>query len=89
MIEIWVSRICFKVEHLKCSSFAFWSMLAHKAKKKEVSYDVSTQLDLCLSDFEKAKCLMNSEVAILLEHKFEQFKQMSDDSMNHAPQWVI
>ncbi|KAF7822152.1 DNA-directed RNA polymerase II subunit 4 [Senna tora] len=37
-------------------------------------------------DFEKAKCLMNSEVALLLEHKFEQFKHMSEDSINQAPQ---
>ncbi|XP_028805501.1 DNA-directed RNA polymerase II subunit 4-like [Neltuma alba] len=37
-------------------------------------------------DFEKAKCLMNCEVALLLEHKLEQFKQMSGDSNNHTPQ---
>ncbi|KAF3438304.1 hypothetical protein FNV43_RR21066 [Rhamnella rubrinervis] len=37
-------------------------------------------------DFLKAKCLMNSEVAILLEHRCEQLKHMSDDPMNHLPQ---
>ncbi|KAM5570330.1 DNA-directed RNA polymerase II subunit 4 [Rosa sericea] len=31
-------------------------------------------------DFLKAKCLMNSEVAILLEHRYDQMKQMSGDS---------
>ncbi|KAK4280647.1 hypothetical protein QN277_012244 [Acacia crassicarpa] len=41
---------------------------------------------LRLSDFEKAKCLMNCEVARLLEHKSEQYKQMSNDSNNHTSQ---
>lgn len=29
-------------------------------------------------EFLKAKCLMNCEVAIILEHKYEQIQQMSD-----------
>ncbi|KAI5058294.1 hypothetical protein GOP47_0026464 [Adiantum capillus-veneris] len=29
-------------------------------------------------DFEKAKCLMNSEVAVILERKYEQIQQLSD-----------
>ncbi|KAJ7975293.1 DNA-directed RNA polymerase II subunit 4-like [Quillaja saponaria] len=37
-------------------------------------------------DFLKAKCLMNSEVSILLEHRYEQIKQMSDESINQVPQ---
>ncbi|KAI4352071.1 hypothetical protein L6164_006357 [Bauhinia variegata] len=38
------------------------------------------------ADFQKAKCLMNSEVCLLLEHKYEQYKQMCEDSMTHVPQ---
>ncbi|GMY24045.1 DNA-directed RNA polymerase II subunit 4-like [Fagus crenata] len=37
-------------------------------------------------DFLKSKCLMNSEVAILLEHRCEQLKHMSEDSINQFPQ---
>ncbi|KAH7444665.1 hypothetical protein KP509_02G087000 [Ceratopteris richardii] len=29
-------------------------------------------------DFEKAKCLMNSEVAVILERKYEQIQQLPD-----------
>lgn len=43
----------------------------------------------CFSDFLKSKCLMNSEVAILLEHRCEQLKHMSEDSINQFPQYVI
>ncbi|XP_028959947.1 DNA-directed RNA polymerase II subunit 4-like isoform X2 [Malus sylvestris] len=41
---------------------------------------------LGLSDFLKAKCLMNSEVAILLEHRCDQMKHMSGESMHQLPQ---
>ncbi|BFG33243.1 DNA-directed RNA polymerase II subunit 4-like [Prunus yedoensis var. nudiflora] len=37
-------------------------------------------------DFLKAKCLMNSEVAILLEHRCDQMKHMSGDSTTQLPQ---
>ncbi|KAJ6918937.1 DNA-directed RNA polymerase II subunit 4 isoform X2 [Populus alba x Populus x berolinensis] len=37
-------------------------------------------------DFLKAKCLMNCEVALILEHKYEQLQQMSDDPMNQVSQ---
>ncbi|KAI5061225.1 hypothetical protein GOP47_0023730 [Adiantum capillus-veneris] len=30
------------------------------------------------ADFEKAKCLMNSEVAVILERKYEQLQQLPD-----------
>ncbi|GMN33435.1 hypothetical protein TIFTF001_004152 [Ficus carica] len=34
----------------------------------------------------KAKCLMNCEVALILEHKYEQLQQTSDDPMNQVSQ---
>ncbi|KAF9678791.1 hypothetical protein SADUNF_Sadunf07G0072800 [Salix dunnii] len=37
-------------------------------------------------DFLKAKCLMNCEVSLILEHKYEQLQQMSDDPMNQVSQ---
>ncbi|XP_071735442.1 DNA-directed RNA polymerase II subunit 4 [Rutidosis leptorrhynchoides] len=37
-------------------------------------------------EFLKAKCLMNCEVSLILEHKFEQLQQMSDDPMNQVSQ---
>ncbi|KAI8567052.1 hypothetical protein RHMOL_Rhmol02G0091100 [Rhododendron molle] len=37
-------------------------------------------------EFLKAKCLMNCEVAIILEHKYEQLQQMADDPMNQVSQ---
>ncbi|KAG8484488.1 hypothetical protein CXB51_022884 [Gossypium anomalum] len=37
-------------------------------------------------EFLKAKCLMNCEVALILEHKYEQLQQMSDDPMNQVSQ---
>ncbi|KAG8387411.1 hypothetical protein BUALT_Bualt02G0018700 [Buddleja alternifolia] len=37
-------------------------------------------------EFLKAKCLMNSEVALILEHKYEQLQQMGDDPMNQVSQ---
>ncbi|XP_072956914.1 DNA-directed RNA polymerase II subunit 4 isoform X1 [Typha angustifolia] len=37
-------------------------------------------------EFLKAKCLMNSEVAIILDHKYEQLQQMSDDPANQISQ---
>ena len=38
------------------------------------------------SEFLKAKCLMNCEVALILDRKYEQFQQMSDDPMNQISQ---
>eukprot|EP00250_Pteridium_aquilinum_P022664 c25521_g1_i1 orf=165-605(+) len=38
------------------------------------------------ADFEKAKCLMNSEVAVILERKYEQIQQMSDDPASQVSQ---
>ncbi|XP_020966537.1 DNA-directed RNA polymerase II subunit 4 isoform X1 [Arachis ipaensis] len=37
-------------------------------------------------DFLKAKCLMNCEVSLILEHKYEQLQQTSDDPMNQVSQ---
>ncbi|KAL6223048.1 hypothetical protein ACLB2K_006438 [Fragaria x ananassa] len=37
-------------------------------------------------EFLKAKCLMNCEVSLILEHKFEQLQQMSDDPRNQVSQ---
>uniref|UniRef100_M1A5G8 DNA-directed RNA polymerase II n=1 Tax=Solanum tuberosum TaxID=4113 RepID=M1A5G8_SOLTU len=37
-------------------------------------------------EFLKAKCLMNCEVALILEHKYEQLQQMSDDPTNQISQ---
>ncbi|EYU36013.1 hypothetical protein ABFS83_14G227900 [Erythranthe nasuta] len=37
-------------------------------------------------EFLKAKCLMNSEVAIILEHKYEQLQQRAEDPMNQMSQ---
>ncbi|GLU18393.1 hypothetical protein SLE2022_346970 [Rubroshorea leprosula] len=37
-------------------------------------------------EFLKAKCLMNCEVAILLEHRCEQLRHVSEDAMNQVPQ---
>ncbi|KAJ4710456.1 DNA-directed RNA polymerase II subunit 4 [Melia azedarach] len=37
-------------------------------------------------EFLKAKCLMNCEVALILEHKYEQLQQTSDDPMNQVSQ---
>ncbi|CAN6679557.1 unnamed protein product [Malus baccata var. baccata] len=37
-------------------------------------------------EFLKAKCLMNCEVSLILEHKFEQLQQMSDDPRNQISQ---
>lgn len=39
-------------------------------------------------EFLKAKCLMNCEVARILDHKYEQLQQMSDDPSNQISQWV-
>ncbi|XP_039066786.1 DNA-directed RNA polymerase II subunit 4-like, partial [Hibiscus syriacus] len=41
---------------------------------------------LLWTEFLKAKCLMNCEVALILEHKYEQLQQMSDDPTNHVSQ---
>ncbi|KAJ9686056.1 hypothetical protein PVL29_015100 [Vitis rotundifolia] len=38
------------------------------------------------AEFLKAKCLMNCEVAVILEHKYEQLQQMSDDPLNQVSQ---
>ncbi|XP_048329990.1 DNA-directed RNA polymerase II subunit 4-like [Ziziphus jujuba] len=37
-------------------------------------------------EFLKAKCLMNCEVSILLEHRCDQLKHLSDDSLKQLPQ---
>ncbi|GMP26511.1 hypothetical protein CsSME_00002920 [Camellia sinensis var. sinensis] len=37
-------------------------------------------------EFLKAKCLMNCEVSLILEHKYEQLQQMADDPMNQVSQ---
>lgn len=37
-------------------------------------------------DFLKAKCLMNCEVAMILEHRLEQAQQLSEDPMNQMSQ---
>ncbi|PHT46458.1 DNA-directed RNA polymerase II subunit 4, partial [Capsicum baccatum] len=37
-------------------------------------------------EFLKAKCLMNCEVALILEHKYEQLQQMSDDPTTQISQ---
>ncbi|KAK9048395.1 hypothetical protein SSX86_032642 [Deinandra increscens subsp. villosa] len=37
-------------------------------------------------EFLKAKCLMNCEVSLILEHKYEQLQQMSEDPMNQVSQ---
>ncbi|XP_042493643.1 DNA-directed RNA polymerase II subunit 4 [Macadamia integrifolia] len=37
-------------------------------------------------EFLKAKCLMNCEVALILDRKYEQLQQMSDDPMNQISQ---
>nr|XP_027078255.1 DNA-directed RNA polymerase II subunit 4 isoform X1 [Coffea arabica]XP_027078256.1 DNA-directed RNA polymerase II subunit 4 isoform X1 [Coffea arabica] len=37
-------------------------------------------------EFLKAKCLMNCEVSLILEHKYEQLQQMSEDPMNQMSQ---
>ncbi|KAG6436441.1 hypothetical protein SASPL_101340 [Salvia splendens] len=37
-------------------------------------------------EFLKAKCLMNCEVSLILEHKYEQLQQMADDPMNQMSQ---
>lgn len=44
---------------------------------------------MLLSEFLKAKCLMNCEVSLILEHKYDQLKNMADDPMNQVSQWVI
>ncbi|KAD7478443.1 hypothetical protein E3N88_01579 [Mikania micrantha] len=37
-------------------------------------------------EFLKAKCLMNCEVSLILDHKYEQLQQMSEDPMNQVSQ---
>ncbi|KAM6563672.1 hypothetical protein CsatB_023670 [Cannabis sativa] len=37
-------------------------------------------------EFLKAKCLMNCEVALILERKYDQLQQMSDDPLNQVSQ---
>nr|VDC85763.1 unnamed protein product [Brassica oleracea] len=37
-------------------------------------------------EFLKAKCLMNCEVSLILEHKYEQLQQVSEDPMNQVSQ---
>ncbi|XP_024982946.1 DNA-directed RNA polymerase II subunit 4 [Cynara cardunculus var. scolymus] len=43
--------------------------------------------DLKIGDeFLKAKCLMNCEVSLILERKYDQLQQMSEDPMNQVSQ---
>lgn len=45
---------------------------------------------LCLpAEFLKAKCLMNCEVSLILEHKYEQLQQMAEDPTNQISQWDL
>ena len=37
-------------------------------------------------EFLKAKCLMNCEVSLILEHKYEQLQLVSEDPMNQVSQ---
>nr|VDD45858.1 unnamed protein product [Brassica oleracea] len=37
-------------------------------------------------EFLKEKCLMNCEVSLILEHKYEQLQQVSEDPMNQVSQ---
>ncbi|CAK9219916.1 unnamed protein product [Sphagnum troendelagicum] len=37
-------------------------------------------------DFVKAKCLMNAEVALVLQRKYEQLQQLSDDPVSQISQ---
>ncbi|KAG2269502.1 hypothetical protein Bca52824_064057 [Brassica carinata] len=39
-------------------------------------------------EFLKAKCLMNCEVSLILEHKYEQLQQVSEDPMNQVSQVI-
>uniref|UniRef100_A0A7C9DYU6 DNA-directed RNA polymerase n=2 Tax=Opuntia streptacantha TaxID=393608 RepID=A0A7C9DYU6_OPUST len=49
--------------------------------------DEENAAELKLGDeFLKAKCLMNCEVAMILEHRLEQAQQLSDDPMNQMSQ---
>jgi DNA-directed RNA polymerase II subunit RPB4 len=44
---------------------------------------------LCVwADFVKAKCLMNAEVALVLQRKYEQLQQLSDDPVSQISQYV-
>ncbi|KAL9278980.1 DNA-directed RNA polymerase II subunit 4 [Arabidopsis thaliana] len=40
-------------------------------------------------EFLKAKCLMNCEVSLILEHKFEQLQQISEDPMNQVSESML
>lgn len=53
-----------------------------------VIWNAILQLLIVCSEFLKAKCLMNCEVALILEHKYDQLQQMADDPMNQMSQYV-
>ncbi|CAL5384072.1 unnamed protein product [Camellia sinensis] len=38
------------------------------------------------AEFLKVKCFMNCEVSLILEHKYKQLQQMSDDPLNQVSQ---
>jgi hypothetical protein len=38
------------------------------------------------ADFVKAKCLMNAEVALVLQRKYEQLQQLSEDPVSQISQ---
>ena len=44
---------------------------------------------MCCADFKKAKCLMNAEVALVLQRKYEQLQQLADDPSAQISQCVI
>eukprot|EP01018_Ginkgo_biloba_P037361 Gb_13169 [translate_table: standard] len=48
--------------------------------------DDKRNLDKASMEFLKAKCLMNSEVALILERKYEQLQQMSEDPSSQVSQ---
>lgn len=56
-------------------------------KKKMSGEEEENAAELKLGeDFVKAKCLMNGEVAMILEHRLEQLQQVSEDPLNQMPQ---
>lgn len=44
---------------------------------------------MCCADFKKAKCLMNAEVSLVLQRKYEQLQQLADDPSAQISQCVI
>lgn len=44
---------------------------------------------LRIADFVKAKCLMNAEVALVLQRKYEQLQQLADDPSSQISQYAF